>query len=273
MDNQVKSPLVLLVLLIIVSLFLAGGVFFLLQKEKAKNMALQEELDGVKATQKATEARLMESKKIAKELDAKLQDSMVQIDKLNSDLQQEKTSREAATAKAEQLTSDLEQQKNLRVGLEAKLDQAQKEIGKNQAQLKELSSKKDELEKKLKDLEAQAAASKGVEIGKVIVTPESVPGPQAAQEKPKAAAVKQSVKATSSEGKVLVVNKEYNFAVLNMGSKDGVGMNDVFGVYHENKYVGDVKVEKLHDSMAAAGFSPDLKAKISEGDKVVLKNK
>lgn len=272
MDNQVKSPLVLLVLLIIVSLFLAGGVFYLLQKEKAKNMVLQEELDGVKATQKATEARLMESKKIAKELDTKLQDSMLQIEKLNSDLQQEKTSREAAAAKAEQLAADLEQQKNLRVNLETKLDQAQKEIGKTQAQLKELSFKKDELEKRLKDLEAQTAASKGVELGKVVVTPESTP--YAAQEKPKAASpVKQPAKSSSSEAKVLVVNKEYNFAVLNMGSKDGVGMGDVFSVYHENKYVGDVKVEKLHDSMAAAGFSSDLKAKINEGDKAVLKNK
>ena len=47
-----------------------------------------------------------------------------------------------------------------------------------------------------------------------------------------------------------------------------------FPIYHNNQYVGDVKVEKVHDAMSAAGFvSADIKDKISEGDKVVPKSK
>ena len=76
------------------------------------------------------------------------------------------------------------------------------------------------------------------------------------------------------EGKVLVVNKEYNFAVISLGSKDGVAVGNTFLVYHDNKSIGEIKVEKLHDSMAAAGFvSQDVKDKIGEGDRVVLKTK
>jgi len=69
-----------------------------------------------------------------------------------------------------------------------------------------------------------------------------------------------------------VVNKDYNFVVINLGLQQGIKINDLFSVYHKEKYIGDIKVEKLHESMAAAGFvSAQIKDKISEGDKVVLK--
>jgi hypothetical protein len=78
----------------------------------------------------------------------------------------------------------------------------------------------------------------------------------------------------SPEGKVLVVNNDYNFIVINLGNKEGVEIGQLFSVYRGNKYIGDVKVEKVHDSMSAAGFvTPDIKDKVNEGDKVVRKNK
>jgi hypothetical protein len=50
-------------------------------------------------------------------------------------------------------------------------------------------------------------------------------------------------------------------------------MGQVFSIYSGESYIGDVKVEKLHDSMAAAGFmSEDLNNKVKEGDKVVKKS-
>ena len=80
--------------------------------------------------------------------------------------------------------------------------------------------------------------------------------------------------ARSLDGKVLVVNKDYNFLVVNLGAKEGVNVGDVFSVYHNNKYAGDVKVEKVHDAMSAAGFtSADMANKVSEGDRVIPKTK
>jgi hypothetical protein len=73
-------------------------------------------------------------------------------------------------------------------------------------------------------------------------------------------------------GNILVINRDYNFAVINLGSKNSIGVGDVFSVYHNDKYIGDVKVEKVHESMSAVGFlSSELKDKISEGDKIELK--
>lgn len=276
MIDKLKSPLLLLVVLILVSLSLAGGVFYLLQKERAKSASLQEELEDLKSRQRATEVKLDDAKKTIKDFDLKLSDAKAQIDKLTGDLQQEKSARQEALTQVDQLRSDLEQQKSLRADLEKKFTQAQQDVAKIQGQVKDLSSKKSELEKKIKALEAQVqpGPDQSVELGKVVVTPEGAQAPAVSSgAKP---AEKESARpiVASSEGKVLVVNKDYNFAVINLGSKDGIVLGNVFGVYRDNKYLGDVKVEKVHDSMSAAGFvSADMQNKVSEGDRVVRKTK
>jgi hypothetical protein len=91
------------------------------------------------------------------------------------------------------------------------------------------------------------------------------------QQQPKPKPQQQAPVVSQSEGKVLVVNKEYNFAVISLGSRDGVAVGKVFSVYHNGAYIGDMRVEKVHDAMSAAGFTTLDKNKISEGDKVSSK--
>ena len=159
------------------------------------------------------------------------------------------------------------------IDLENKLIQAQQELKKTQAQLKEIAATKSSLEVKIKELETK---SQGVELGEVVVSPEpSAPVTDAknnmdAVSSPKAD--NPSAKAKGLEGKVMIINKDYNFAVINLGNKDGVQSGNIFSVYHGNKSIGDLKVEKVHDSMSAAGFgSPEMKDLIAEGDTVKQK--
>ena len=70
------------------------------------------------------------------------------------------------------------------------------------------------------------------------------------------------------EGKISVVNNEYNFVVINLGSKDGVKLNDEFSVLRSGKVIGNLKIEKVHELMSAAGFAPELKDNIKENDVV-----
>lgn len=271
MADKGKLPIVLLVILILVSLSLAGGVFYLLQQERAKNSDLQQQLSDVKKSQIETAKKLAESQRLVSVSELNLKEARDKIDMLGNDLQQEKTAKIEALARIEQLRVDLEQQKTLRSDLEKKFSQAQKDTEKSQAQLKELESKKIELEKKVKDLESQ---SQGVELGKIVVSPEVTPSPSPSVEIKSTKEKPTKGQDTGLEGKIIVINKDYNFAVINLGSKDGVGMGDQFSIYHNNKYIGDIKVEKVHDSMAAAGFvAADLKDKVSEGDKVLRKGK
>jgi len=279
MEGKIKTSILLLIVLIIISLALAGSVLFLLQKEKTRSLSLQQQLEETTTRLKMTEARLDDSKKVAAGLDSKLKEASAKIDKLTNEVAEEKSAKEEALIQAGQLKADLERQKGVKADLESKLTQAQRDVAKAQGQVKDLSSKKDDLEKKVKDLEARSTQGQGVELGTVVVTPEAATTAVTAP-----VAGKTTVRAISDttvrnptpagEGKVLVINGEYNFAVINLGSKDGVELGQVYSIYRGNKYIGDVKVEKVHDSMAAAGFlNPDTKDKVTEGDKVVRKSK
>ncbi|MCX5707279.1 MAG: hypothetical protein NTW13_06505 [Candidatus Omnitrophica bacterium] len=266
MDFKAKAP-VISIILILVSLSLAGTGFYLLQQERAKSMALQEKVDELETKYRISEAKLMESQKIAASLGVKVKDITTQIETLSNELQQEKSTKEEALGKIEQMKVDLEQQKSLRSDLEKKLNDSQEEVKKIQDKLVALESQKIDLEAKAKEAEAKIKVP-GVELGKIEVN-------KGLKEKKLAEPVKKEEPPVlkALEGKILVVNKEYGFAVINLGSKDKVGMGDTFAVYQGNQAIGDIKVEKLHDSMAAAGFtSEDIKDKIREGDKVVKKS-
>jgi len=271
--------------LIIVALAVAGGGFYLFQKEHAKNLDLQAQMDDINSRLKVTENNLEDSKKKMADLQLKLQEGKVQVESLNNELQLEKSGRQEALAKLEQMQQDLDEQRASRQDLESKLNQAQEDGRKTQEQLNQLETQKKALEAKINDLEAK---TRDIELGKIVVS--SAPESQAAQTEPvkkgkkakvaktkaKPAAViaqKPAPAAGADEGKVLVVNKDYNFAVISMGNKDGIAVGNEFAVYHNGAYIGDVKVEKVHDSMSAAGLVTADKTKISEGDRVVAKNK
>jgi hypothetical protein len=275
MAEKGKIPIVALVILLVLSLLLALGGLYSLQKEREKNLTLLEEIEDIKTKQKITETKLEESKNTISGMEVKLQEAQTQIDTLTRDLGQGKADREEALSQIEQLKTELEQQKELRSNLENKLTQAQEEVNKMQARLTDLESKKAELESKVQDLQEQVQK---VELGKIVVGSEGTPANPASTTEPEPVAAPQKAEtgpsASSMEGKILVVNRDYNFAVFNLGSRDNVNVGDIFSVYQDNKYLGDIKVSKVHDSMSAADFvSTDIKDKVREGDRVAPKTK
>lgn len=283
MANQGKSPVLLLIILIIISLLSAGGIFFLYQREHARNLALSEELDNFQAKLKMTEAMLDETKKKVSGLESKLKDTQAQIERLAADLQQEKSAKQEAFSQRERVALELQQQKDLRADLEGRLAQTQTEAENVKTQLKTLHSERAELQAKVAELQMRAqdleAKMQGIELGEIVVSPEGkAPAkkvkPRASPKSKKSApaAVKEAAAPVylGVEGTVLVVNKDYDFAVINLGTKDGVAVGNLFSVYKNKEYIGDIKIEKVHDSMSAADFaSADIRDMISEGDKVV----
>lgn len=266
MPNRGTAPTIILIILILITLALAGGAFHLFQKEKLKSMALREELQDVRAKEKIIESKLEDSKKELAKMEMQLRESKSQVDFLGSELQSEKKLKQESAVQLEQLKVELEGQKSAKAQVEEKLNQSQQTLETLQTEFKQLEDKKAELEVKLGGLEEKQPQD--VELGTIVVAgQEQQPAAEAAAEA--AADIPSSL-----EGKILVVNKDYNFAVINLGSKDGVNINDIFSVYSKNKYIGDLKVEKVHESMSAANFlSPDIKDKVREGDKVTIKNK
>lgn len=264
MDQKGKLPVIILVFLIVVSLVAAGVGFYLLQQEKRKSTQLQEQLESVKTSERVAKKQLEDWQDKYAALDMKLTDANTRLENLKTDLQQETKLKQESLAKIEQLRIDLDQQKNLRSDLETKLSRAQKSLDNIQTQVNELSAKKQELESQVKELQDR---SQGVELGKIVVGPESTE-----EEGGTIVAKSMPAPATASEGKVLVVNNEHDFIVFNLGSKNGVKIGDVYSVYRGNRNLGDVKVEKVQDNMAAAGFvGSNVIGKISEGDRILFK--
>ncbi len=281
MSERAKSPVLILVVLVFFALALAGGIYYLLQKERGKNLNLQAELAEVRGKQMVTEAKLEESQKTAADLEQKLNDARSEIAALRRQLEQENTDKKQALSNASQLQTELNKQKELRVSLEEKYRQAQEETARIQSQLTELNNRKAELENRIKELEAkseqiqqqaQAQEEQGVDLGTVTVEGETEEPAAALGEDAAVAPDEPSpIRSVSGiEGKVLVVNREYNFAVINLGSRDGVRIGDIFTVYRANKKkVGEIRIERIHDSMSAGTFlSAQMKNKVNEGDRV-----
>ncbi len=271
MDIKAKSPVILLVILMLISLFAAGTGFYLYHKEYAKNVELEEKIEELSNKERITEAKFLEAQRILSLLEAKFRGATDQINNLTNELNQAKTSKEDTLSQLKQAKADLEEQKGLRLDLEDKLNKVRSQVDSMQNKLDALESEKKNLEPKVKNLEANP---QGVELGKIVVNPEAIAANSLYMKQ--AASVEQDKEVApaekSAKGKVLVVNKEYNFVVISLGSKDGVKLGQVFSISHENNYIGDVKIEKLHDSMAAASFlSDEIKNRVNEGDKVVKK--
>jgi len=264
-QNKGKSVIFLIILLIIF-LALGGFAFYLLQQEKARSLALNEELEVERTKLKAAQAELEDSKNKTARLQTNLNEAQLRINTLMNDLEKEKAARQEALVQISQLNASLEEHNTLKVNLEKKLSDSEEtmkameeRVKEMEGRLKELEEKKTALENKVRIFEEKYG---NVELGKIVVSPEAA-----------ASSATTSAAVAKLEGKVLVVNKDYNFVVINLGSKDGIVIGNVFSVYHNNKNVGDIRIEKVHDSMSAAGFmTMELRDKIVEGDKVELKS-
>jgi len=287
MLSKGKIILPILIVLVIIFLAAAGGLFYLYQNEYAQNVKLQGQIVELENRQKQTASQLEESKKLAADLELQLQEAKNRIDSLAGELSTEKAAHSVTSNKLDQLNADLSSQKSLREDLENRLNQVQEESKQVREEVKIMQQQKLALEEKIKNLEEGAAR---IELGKVVVNPEATqpsgdtaaaqsvpqeqmiaPAPQASSAKP----VKQELplKAQGQTGKVLIVNKEFNFVVINLGSKDKVSVGDEFLVSRSGKAIGDIKVEKVHEFMSAAGFPEKLKDTIKENDKVTQKTR
>lgn len=261
MADKAKGPVMLLIILLIVAIAAAFLGFIGLQKEKQNSAILSEKIEGLEEKRRTTEKENITLKQKIDDLNqelskfqAKIQDFDVQITSLNSDLASEKKAREDALSEAESL-------RNIKLELEAKLKINEEKINNLNNELTSIKGAKQELERKLKDLEAKG---QDVQLDRIVVTGKS--------ESASGISGGVSEDAAQLEGKVLVVNKEYDFIVVNLGQKDNVNIGDKLEVLHLNKKIGEVKIEEVRDTMSVAiPLAQDLVNQISEDDKVVYK--
>lgn len=81
--------------------------------------------------------------------------------------------------------------------------------------------------------------------------------------------VKPGVKRSQINAKVLDVNKDYEFVVINAGRKDGIVEGDTLFVFRGRKLLGRVVVERLaEDAAITRGLYRTLSRTVRKGDRV-----
>jgi len=249
-------------ILLVVALVLAAlsAVNFALGRnaERTKRVWLEGQLEKMTKTKESLQKERDELAKTKEVLETQLNDITTQAKALSDQFAQEKRAREALNTEMGQVRKDLsarneelgkvqKEKLTLTEGL-AKAKQSYQALSN---ELTTLRQAKEALERRVKEMLSLQAQ----EAEKIIVKPSAF---QPASET-----------ARSLEGKVLVVNRDFNFVVVNLGSKDGVKVGDQFSLWHEGKAVAKAQVEKIYDAMAAATLlTEELKGQVKEGDQV-----
>ena len=176
-----------------------------------------------------------------------------------------KTQQELAQTKQELETArkEIVDLKDSLAKKEAELAQAQQKIAEHEAKIAELNqtvaSQKEQIAKLDEDILQKKDEIVSLQTELLRVMPADTSG---AQMKP------------GLTGKIVVVNPEWNFVVLNIGIRDGISINGQMLVHRSDKLVGRVRIVDAGQHIAIANIQRDWTTAepIQEGDSVLNPN-
>jgi uncharacterized protein YlxW (UPF0749 family) len=249
------------------SMAVAAAAIWLQMQEREKRQAKERELVLVLAERDDLRAQLEETSEAKSRVESELS-------RVRKELETSLEHLAKATAAQEALSRSVEDRQKEIDRLAKDMAQMQSERRELTAQLADLKSERETLQQRLSDAEAAKADLESkvmelsnqptVELDKVLVTGSApVPGPEGTT-LPVAA-----VSSTAVSGQVVVVNREYDFIVMNLGKNHGLSIGQEIQVVRGAEVLGRVKVEKVYDELAAAAILPESqKDSIREGDSV-----
>jgi septal ring factor EnvC (AmiA/AmiB activator) len=230
--NKQKQIIILLLLVIA----LAGGLAILFysgyQKEGAMIRALEEEIDMVANEKVEIFKEIEESNQKREELNAQLKGYSEKIQNYQADIPVLKSEKESVLqeiADLEIVSSKLDSQREEIIRREQNLQRSLENVEKTYEELLQriefVRDEKSELEEELK---SHIQSTKGVELSKIVV---KVVKP--------------------AEGTIVEVSKEYNFAVVDIGTDSGVKKGDYLEIYRNNRLIAKALIENVYDDMSS----------------------
>ena len=209
---------------------------------KAENTQLQEQVDDVTKVKEQLETDLTKAK-------SDLEENLLQLAKTQKENEELEKAVDQRQDEVNRLSKDLEQIRSERTQLTQRIAQVTEQSKKLQTELDQIETAKTELETKVLEL---SQGQPTVELEKVFVTD---------------AGASPTAIGAGPEGQVVVVNREYDFVVMNLGKSHGLTLGQEFQIVRDNQILGRVKVEKIYDELSAAAIlPPSNKASIREGD-------
>lgn len=209
-----------------------------LQLALAENDDLKVKLEDARQSKTRAEEQLATAKKTL----AQAQDELASAVKAREELSRSIEDREKEIAR---LAKDLEQ-------ASADSKQIADQLQSDRKRLADLEKAKADLESKVMELSGQQPL---VELDKVLVK-----GDQA---------ITLPTSVPSADGQVVVINREFDFIVMNLGRNHGLAVGQEFQIVRGSEVLGRAKVEKVYDELSAAALLPESKKNaIREGDVV-----
>ena len=226
-------------------------------KERELRQALIEKEDLKGRLQDVQQAKVKMEQEIAR-VRIELTDSKNQLAEAVVAQQALSKSVEDRETEISRLTGDLTQARNQAKEASSQLSRIQSDHDAMKQRLADLERAKGELESKVLELSSKPT----VELDKVVVSGE--PQPRLRETSSMAGHA-----APPSDGQVVVINREYDFIVMNLGRNHGLSIGQEFQVVRDSQVLGRVKVEKVYDELSAAAILPESqKDIIREGDTV-----
>ena len=269
MTTRGKALVPLLALLAVLAIGVSGVAIFLQMQERDKRLAAEHELMITLSQKDDLEKQLQNLKKEKAEVEKELSLSKAEVVTTKGELEGALAAKATLTKAVEdrekeigRLTKDLEQIQGERKQLAVDLGDLRAGRWELQKQIDDLTGAKRELESKVLELAEQPT----VELEKIVVSEPPAPGSAFGRE------MVQPVSLTTSplyEGRIIVVNREYDFVVMNLGKSAGLAVGQEFQIVQDTEVVGRVRVEKIYDELSAAAILPESDEDlIQEGDLV-----
>jgi predicted RNase H-like nuclease (RuvC/YqgF family) len=214
---------------------------------------LVEQLKDVKAMQIALDSVAVSAENRYEELQntkTDLENTRADLAKTKDELATTKTDLAASQAKVTELTDSLARKETEVAQAKSQIDQLQQDKTALQTQVNDLNNQLVKAEDEMKDLQDKVVILEGAL--KAIPT------------------VGQEILPPGLTGKIAVVNSDWNFVVLNIGSNSGLVNNAQMLVHRADKLIGKVRITNVQKSMAIADIMMDWEqSPIREGDYVL----
>jgi chromosome segregation ATPase len=210
---------------------------------------LEKELETAKSVKEQAEEKIIKIEEKFKELSS-------QFDDVKQKSEYNATELEAKKAELAKIKTDLDNEKKEKLSISKKLDSLQSDYDKAKKEALRLAGEKADLEKRITDLREKQS----VNLDKIVVNSDEDTG---ANQAPKQA----------MQGKVLVVNKEYSFLVTDMGQDKNIQKGAKFDVMDGAKFLGQVEIDKVYDTMSSATILPGAKINDMKKGNVIIESR
>ena len=250
-DTKITTIILLVTVLVFVGATLL--LFANLKKEKGEKAVLQNKLAQVAKERNRLSDETEELRLIKGDLEIKLNGLEAQNEILVENYEKEKSQNDVVRVELRKKTKEVKTVKvklkslqSEKVKLQAMFDDEKVKYSELKGRVDKLTEVKDMLEEKVRDV----INKQGIELERIVVKAEG-----------------------ELEGKVLVVNREYNFIVVDIGARDDIQLGDILTIFRNGRYIGEANVEKIYDTMAAATIAREVQPhSIMINDNVIVRD-